>query len=466
MYLRLPGFILLLLISTTPVFAQEDSTVVIATKDIVTGLDTPWEILWGPDNHIWMTERYGRISRVDPETGDLTPLITMPEVYESPESGLMGLALHPHFPDVPYLYCSYTGKVDDTTYGIHIARFTYARDTLVDKQILLDPRRLVGGTIHEGCRLLIDSATMTLYATTGDADAFYTHPQQDERYNGKVLRMNLDGSVPEDNPWPGSHVWSKGHRNSQGLTWGKNGILYATEHGTWEADEINIITKKSNYGWPYINGMLDFENEIKFAKDSNTTQPIFSWTPTIAPAGCAYYDHELLPQFTNALLVAVLKGDGDGNSYLVVGHLDSGGTAIVDTTRYFYGQYGRFRDVCIAPDGRVFLSTSNRDTKGFPKEVDDRIVMIYPAPPASVEAGAEPSVSLSPNPMAGAASFVTLPHEFVGASYDIIDAIGRVVRTGTLEFTQSRIERGSLAEGVYILRVRGDVRFSVRFVIN
>jgi aldose sugar dehydrogenase len=464
MLLKSFAFLCLAIVSL-PLYGQMAAGT-IGIKDVITGVDTPWEILWGPDNFIWMTERYGRISRVDPANGELHPLITMPEVHETAECGLMGLALHPQFPDPPYVYCSYTAKTTDTTYGIHIARFTYAKDTLVDKQILIDPKRIIGGTIHEGCRLLIDSTDMTMYVTTGDADDFYGNPQVDSRYNGKVLRMNLDGSVPADNPIPGNHVWSKGHRNAQGLTFGPHHLMYETMHGTWEDDEINIIKKDGNYGWPFVDGWEDLADEKLFAKDSSTTEPIFTWTPTIAPAGCAYYDHEEFPFLRNCLLVAVLKGDGDGNSYMIAVHLDSSGTSVLDTVRYFYGQYGRFRDVCISPDGKIFVSTSNKDSKGSPKEGDDRIIMLYNENITSVREEKELTVSITPNPMTGSRSALNLPNLYVGSSYDIVDALGRIMRSGIIESEHTSIERGSLMSGMYLLRIHAKVPYLETIVVN
>jgi glucose/arabinose dehydrogenase len=461
------GFALLVLFAI-PLYAQSvDKQSSLGTKDIITGLDTPWEILWGPDNFIWIAERYGRISRVDPVTGDLYPIITIPEVYESAESGLMGMALHPHFPDPPYLYCAYTASITDSTYGIHIVRYTYAKDTLVDRQILVDPQKIVGGTIHEGCRLLIDSTDMTLYATTGDADDFYGNPQPDHKYNGKVLRMNLDGSVPADNPDSTSHVWSKGHRNAQGLAFGPQGILYETMHGTWEEDEINIIEKKGNYGWPFVNGYADLKDEQTFQKDSSTIDPIYTWTPTIAPAGCEYYNHNEFPAMRNSLLVAALKGDGSGNSYMIAIHLDSTYRGVVDTSRYLYGQYGRFRDVCISPEGRIFLATSNKDTKGTPREGDDRIVMLYDATTiGSVSEQDQIAIRLVPNPMTGSKARLIVPPALVGSHYTLIDALGRIVHSGTLDFSDQPIERGNLVKGVYILRIDGADPYAAQFIIN
>lgn len=449
-----------LALSSLPLYSQP----VIGTKDITVGLDTPWEILWGPDGWIWMTERYGRISRVHPWTGEVRPLIVMPEVFETAECGLMGMALHPRFPDPPYLFCAYTGKTSDTTYGIHIVRYTYARDTLVDKQIINDPRRIEGGTIHEGCRIVIDSTDMTMYFTTGDAEKFFDNPQSDASYNGKVLRMNLDGSVPDDNPIHNSLVWSKGHRNAQGLTFGRNHTLYTTEHGTFEEDEVNIIRKKANYGWPYINGKEDFADEKKFAKDSNTTEPIFTWTPTIAPAGCAFYDHAEFPEFANSLIIAVLKGDGDGDSYTIVAQLDSTGRTVIDTTQYFYGQYGRFRDVCIAPDGKIFIATSNKDGKGSPHEGDDRIIMIYDTVTyKSVKADKAFLLQFTPNPMTGMRSRLSVPTELIGSRYEIVDALGRILRTGAIESGQHYIDRRGLSGGVYILRIGMN---TIQFIVN
>lgn len=181
----------------------------LAVRTVATNLDTPWEILWGPDGWLWVTERPGRISRINPETGEQRTLAVLADVYEQGESGLLGMALHPNFADSPHVFVAYTWR-EGSQILERIVRFTYDGSTLGDMRILLD--RIPGATIHDGCRLLI-LPDRTLLVTTGDANVA-SRAQDLQSLSGKVLRLRLDGTIPEDNPFPGSPVWSLGHRNA------------------------------------------------------------------------------------------------------------------------------------------------------------------------------------------------------------------------------------------------------------
>src|SRR5690606_10585346 len=141
---------------------------------------------------------------------------------------------------------------------------------------------------------------------TGDAQK-KDSPQNIESLNGKVLRLNLDGSVPDDNPIKGSYVWAKGFRNMQGLVFSKRGYLYTSEHGDALEDEVNLIVREGNYGWPQIEGLHDTDKEKEFASANNAIEPLLSWTPTIAPAGLTFYGNKTIPEWENSLLLATLK---------------------------------------------------------------------------------------------------------------------------------------------------------------
>jgi len=337
----------------------------IDTNSIVTGLDTPWEILWGPDDHIWLTERNGRVSRVDPETGELVELISIPDVYESNESGLLGMVLHPDFTIHPYVYVVYTYQASGT--WEKLVRYTYSGGVLTSPLILLDG--IQGASNHDGSRLVIDK-DLKLYMTTGDA--LNTSTSQDiSSLNGKVLRLNLDGSVPEDNPIPGSYIWTWGHRNAQGLVISPLGIMYSSEHGPSNDDELNIRERGRNYGWPVVMGFCSDPSETQFCADSNVMEPIAAWTPTLAVAGTDFYQHSTIPEWQNSLLVSSLKA-----SSLTALKLSPDGRSVIGEETHFQNWFGRLRDICISPDGRVFLAVSNRDGRGTIRAGDDRIVEI------------------------------------------------------------------------------------------
>jgi glucose/arabinose dehydrogenase len=322
-------------------------SVTIKDTVITEGLQYPWEILWGPDNFIWMTERGGKISRVNPSTGAVLPLYTISEVVANGEGGLLGMVLHPNFATNPYVYVAY--NYNSGGYKEKVVRFTYNGTTLSSPVTIID--NITAASIHNGCRLLI-SPDLKLFITTGDA-ANQALPQNISAVNGKVLRINLDGSIPADNPVAGNPYWSSGHRNPQGLVFANN-ILYSSEHGPDTDDEVNIIEKGRNYGWPNVRGFCNETGEQTFCAANNVREPLKAWTPTAAACGLDYYNHDLIPQWKNSLLMATLK-----NSRLYQLKLNDSFTTITETNEYFTSDYGRMRDICISPAGKVYICTGN-----------------------------------------------------------------------------------------------------------
>lgn len=338
---------------------------------VADSLTVPWSLLWGVDGWLWCTERPGRISRIHPETGEHRILLArIPELYARSETGLLGMALHPSFPDSPFVGVAYT--VLSSFVELRIVRYRYdaAGDTLVEPQTLLAGIRV--GNIHAGCRFL-NLPGGTLLLTVGEGGI----PQLAQDLNslsGKVLRIQWDGTPPADNPFPGSPLWAWGLRNSQGLALGSGGLIYASEHGASTDDEINLLEPGRNYGWPFVEGYCDTPQEQDFCRDSNVVEPLYAWTPTVAPCGLAYYGSALshLPQFRHSLLLATLKG-----STMYQLRLSADGRRIEEVIPYALG-LGRLRDVLVTPEGRVFLCTSNRDGRGLPRPGDDRIVELVP----------------------------------------------------------------------------------------
>ncbi|WP_345955546.1 PQQ-dependent sugar dehydrogenase [Mucilaginibacter sp. PAMB04168] len=213
---------------------------------------------------------------------------------------------------------------------------------------------------HNGCRLAI-SPDAKLFITTGDATVA-SQAQSLNSLSGKILRINLDGSIPADNPSATSPIWSYGHRNAQGLVFANN-RLYSSEHGNTTDDEVNIIQKGRNFGWPNVEGYCSTGNEPAFCSINNVAEPIQAWSPTIAPSGIDYYNNNAIPQWKNSLLLAVLK-----DSELLQLKLNDAGDRVEKVNTYYKSTYGRLRDVCIAPDGRVYMITSNGNS--------DKIVVV------------------------------------------------------------------------------------------
>lgn len=324
------------------------------TKVLVSGLTLPWEIVYGPDNFIWFTEKAGKISRLNPATGQVNTLLVIPDVRVNGEGGLLGMALHPDFATNPYVYVVYDYG---STYKAKVVRYNYANGSLSSPQILLD--QIPASSIHNGSRLVISGGK--LFISTGDASNT-SLPQNTSSIAGKILRINLDGSIPADNPYPNNPVWSFGHRNAQGLVMVGN-KLFSSEHGPDSDDEINIIEKGRNYGWPNIKGFCNETSEQPFCSNNNIAEPLINWTPTIAPSGLTYYNSDYIPQFRNSLLLAVLKG-----TKLMQLKLDDAQSKITETKDFYVNSFGRIRAVCQSPEGRVYICTSNGN--------DDKIVEI------------------------------------------------------------------------------------------
>ena len=422
-----------------------DSTT-LTSRVVADSLDIPWEILWGPDDHIWMTERYGRVSRINPTTGDQDVILDLSsDVYQNSESGMMGMVLHPNFKDNPHVFIAYT-YLDGSKIRERLVRFNYDGSKLIPADTLVGD--IVGNTTHIGCRLLI-LPDNTLLMTTGDAQN-QSLPQDRRSLSGKVLRMNLDGSIPADNPDPNSLVWSSGHRNAQGLWLAPNGKLYSSEHGPTTDDELNILMPDRNYGWPNVHGLCDSPPEIEFCNDSNVVEPLAVWTPTIAPSDIIWYDSWQIPEFKNKLLMTVLK-----DKSLIAFEFNAAGDSVIKQTKYFKNEFQRLRDICVSPDGTIYLATSGsswRNTSPFThtivelKNEDYNMSIGDPLPWLKVV--------VSPNPVpVGGQINVLLPNDEPG-KFELFDLMGRSVLAVNLAHSGD-VELAS-SKGMYIWKVSLD----------
>lgn len=325
------------------------SEAIISTKVLTQSLTHPWELVWGPDNFIWMTERAGKVSRVNPETGAVTLVSAIADVRSVGEGGLLGMVLHPNFTSTPNVFLAYNYEKPGSGYIEKIVKYTYANGALTNPVILLD--NIPASSIHNGARLVI-TPDLKLFISTGDA-ANQPSAQNINSLSGKILRINLDGTIPADNPISGNPLWSLGHRNPQGLVYAKD-KLYSSEHGPDKDDEINIILKNRNFGWPNVNGFCNESGEQAFCTANNVVVPLKNWTPTIAVSGMEFYDNKQIPQWQNSLLVATLK-----DQTLYQHKLSENGDQIIESKEFLRGQFGRLRDVCIAPTGKVYVATGN-----------------------------------------------------------------------------------------------------------
>ena len=348
-------------------------------SEIANNLLEPWHIAWGPDDHIWLTQHQGLVSRLDLDTKERKILLEIPDVHYQKSRGLLSMVIHPDFSQQPYVYLHYTYQLSQDEIRSRLVRYRFVSDpdTLVNQEVLLDA--IPGTTYHNGSRMLI-TPDHKIILSTGDAgdkpgclDA--------SKLSGKMLRLNLDGSIPEDNPIAGSYVYSLGHRNAQGLAWA-HGRIYSSEHGPHNDDEVNIIVAGGNYGWPQVEGYCDSPYEQDYCLENGVVEPLITWSPTIAPAGIEYYPHEAIPEWRNSLLLTSLKG-----RTLRVLKLDERGETIIDEQLFLQRVFGRFRDICVSPNGEIYLITSNTDWHPkrmawmydkVPLEGDDRIIKLSP----------------------------------------------------------------------------------------
>jgi glucose/arabinose dehydrogenase len=328
-------------------------------------LTVPWSIAWTDKDRMLVNERTGKIRIIQNGKLQDSPLLEAKEVSIGSEEGLMGLAVDPNYADNKFIYISYAyGKGDNLS--IKVVRYKDNGNYVSDELILID--KLPGAKNHAGCRLRF-GPDGKLYITTGDATDREI-AQDLKNMGGKILRLNSDGSIPSDNPWSNSPVWTYGHRNPQGIDfYPGTSILWETEHGPsgfdgpGGGDEVNVIVKGSNYGWPVVShdghkdGMID---------------PVLIYTPAEAPASGMFYKSGVISQFKNNFFFGCLRGKGIIR--VVVDEKDP--TKVISQNKMTDVDYGRIREIAEGPDGAIYFSTSNKDGRGNPGQTDDRIMRI------------------------------------------------------------------------------------------
>jgi aldose sugar dehydrogenase len=313
-------------------------------------LDVPWAIDIAEDGRLFFTERNGRILAIDKNGSLLSDPVAYINVMQNGESGLLGLALHPNFTENHLLYVYHTYSNDSAAVLNQVLMLTEKDNKIVESKVIID--NIPAADRNDGGRIKF-GPDGKLYIATGDA----RQPElaQDAgSLAGKILRLNSDGSIPEDNPFEGSPVYSYGHRNIQGLAWHPvTGELYASEHGLEGNDEINLINPGSNYGWP-----IEDCNADKFEK------PVVCFNPAIAPAGMTFAASDILG-YQNDILLATLKAQ-----HIRLIDLES------DNESNILTGFGRIRDVIEASDGSLYFTTSNKDGRAVPAQNDDKILRI------------------------------------------------------------------------------------------
>ena len=349
---------------------RNGAAVVMSVTAIVTGLEIPWAVDLAPDGRLFVTERPGRVRivRVQGSTATLQPepwATVQARTSTNTERGLLGIALDPDFAKngFVYLYYSYPGPGTSTLN--RLVRMRDAKGVGVEETVLIDA--IPGSAQHDGGRLKF-GPDGKLYLTVGDGEVD-TRAQDNGSPNGKLLRVNTDGSASAGNPFGGSPVWSFGHRNPQGIAWQPDtGALYETEHGPSGVfplccqDEVNLIERGKNYGWPVVTGQ---------PHDARFVDPLV-WsgrTDTWAPSGATFMSKP--GPLRGSFLFATLRGV---HLHRVVFGAD--GRSVAFEERLLENQYGRLRDVFELPSGQLLVLTSNRDGRGRAAPTDDRILLV------------------------------------------------------------------------------------------
>ena len=346
----------------------------VTVETVAEGLDVVWSLEFATDGRLFLTEKAGRVRIVDPD-GELDPVpwVTVQDVTaEIRENGLNGLALHPDFPEEPWVYVMYTVDRGAEQVTNRVSRFREVDGRGREEQIILDD--IPGATTHNGGRIKFGPDGM-LYIGTGDARD-RTRAQNLDNVGGSILRLTPEGDVPADNPWPGNPIWAYGLRNPLGIAFRpSDGQLFVADHGPtteWEPrigafDEINIVEKGANYGWPRVVGAPGVQGYV---------DPILSWIPSVPPGDLTFHNGDLyLSALWSEALIRIRFQDPMDQD------------RVTSVERWFNSRvwrdgvpseslYRRVRALTVGPDGALYLGTSNRDGRLEPEPFDDRVLRI------------------------------------------------------------------------------------------
>ncbi len=334
-------------------------------ETLAEGLSFPWGIAFLSNEEILVTEKTGKLRVI--KNGNLLEdsVSGVPDSLFKGQGGLEGIVLHPNFENNKYLYLAFSETDSDNSKlnTLRVIRGKLEGLSLTDVETIFkaSPSRRTAN--HYGAKMVF-LKDGTLLITSGDGFSYREMAQELDNHFGKVIRVNEDGSIPEDNPFvstPGAkpEIWSYGHRNQQGIVVNSDGsVVYEHEHGPRGGDELNIIEKGKNYGWPAITYGIDYSGALisPFKQKEGMEQPIKYWVPSIAPSGMTFYDGDLFPKWKGSLFIsALVPGD--------VRRISIKGTEVVDEEILFNELGNRIRNVVSAPDGSLVLATDSRKGK-------------------------------------------------------------------------------------------------------
>ncbi|MTI31278.1 PQQ-dependent sugar dehydrogenase [Cytophagales bacterium RKSG123] len=323
---------------------------------IASGVGVPWGIGFLPDNELLITNRSGRLYRID-ANGNKIEIGGVPDVHSSGQGGLLDVVIHPNFEANNWVYFAYSGIKREngrTLSATTVSRCRLIGDQLTESKLVFEALPYADSRIHYGSRMVFDDQGY-LYITAGDRGDTYGNPQNLKRGGGKIHRIRDDGSIPEDNPFyhianAMKSIYSYGHRNPQGLTLNPfTNELWSTEHGPRGGDEINIIKSGANYGWPVITYGINYNGTIITDKteQEGMEQPLHYWTPSIAPTNLAFVNSDKYGDWKGSLLVGSLRYRYLNRSVLVDNQ--------VVGEELLVKNIGRLREVKMGPDGYIYI---------------------------------------------------------------------------------------------------------------
>ncbi len=506
---------------------------VFTRSELPTKVKDPWEITYGPDNFLWVTDSGGAVSRIDPYDGSKL-LVYRAQDYSSGSpleklqacfnpnigTGTFGLALHPEFlnPETAYIYFVYSyksGTEAAPATKFKLKRLKWDVNTLSVVQDTDLVTMISSGYDHLGGRLLIvkQNNIPYLFLSIGDHGVSETNSptcyspqstnpnnaaQDPTTQNGKILRFNMDGSIPSDNPLPGYSFYTRGHRNPQGLMYNPNlDIIYDVEHGDRSDDEINILQKGMNYGWKFVRGFHNdnnFPGEAEYvanyvpnpniandalieplysfcaSSNQDTSSDFLEWC-TVAPSDGIYYGSTGIPEWTNSLLVVTLKNGLETDMEVYQFKLQQDGKLVPATTekpnpkKYFANDQllnGRLRDIAVSPDGRrIFLVNNSGNDR------DKITVYTYDSLASGVEEyPVDENFSMYPNPTMDFSTInytLTSPKNISIKAYNLLGEEVASAQDGIQNEGQHsvKLETGTIPAGIYVVRfkVESNVRY-------
>ncbi|MFM6325060.1 MAG: PQQ-dependent sugar dehydrogenase [Microcystis panniformis] len=327
---------------------------------VIEGLEHPWSMVWLPNGEILITERPGRLRVVREGKLDPKAIAGVPEVFAVGQGGLLDVAIHPQFAQNRWIYLTYAHG-DREANRTRVARAVYDGTSLRDVQVIFEVSQAKTGSQHFGSRLLW-LPDGTLLVAIGDGgnpplqlagDLIRKQSQNLQSHLGKIIRINDDGSLPKDNPFAGSKIWSYGHRNIQGISFDPmTRRVWATEHGAKGGDELNLIEKGKNYGWPLVSASQEYGTNNPVSREESRPgliDPKTIWTPAIAPSGLVFYTGNRFPNWQGNLFAGGLVSRDVRRL-----EVDKSGE-IINQEAIPIGQ--RVRDVRQSPDGFLYLLT-------------------------------------------------------------------------------------------------------------